>query len=47
MYKQFPTQINFKIFSNLRAKCKLQNKTDYKNYTINTQNSITYNPVLF
>lgn len=46
----FPTSNNYNTFSNLRARCKAQNKIDYNIFiqkTQNSQNSITSNPKLF
>jgi len=47
LYKQSPTQINYNIFSNLRAQCKFQSKTDYTKYITDTQNSLLSNPKQF
>ena len=47
LYKQSPTQINYNIFSNLRAQCKSQSKADYSKYTTDTQNSLLSNPKQF
>lgn len=47
IYEQFPTQINYNTFSNLRAQLKLQNIIDYTNFITKTQNSVASNPDLF
>ncbi|XP_060861783.1 uncharacterized protein LOC132938784 [Metopolophium dirhodum] len=47
VYKQTPTNVNYNIFSNLRAKCKVVNKTDYGNFIQRTQSSIVSNPKRF
>jgi len=47
IYKQSPTNANYNIFSNLRAQCKVVNKTDYGNFIQRTQNSIASNPKRF
>jgi len=36
IYKLHPTQINYDIFSNLRAQCELQSKVDYSKYISDT-----------
>lgn len=43
LYKLSPTQINYNIFSNLCAQCKLQSKADYRKYITGTQNSLSSN----
>ncbi|CAI6372423.1 unnamed protein product [Macrosiphum euphorbiae] len=45
--KQSPTNVNYNIFSNLRAQCKVVNKTDYGNFIQRTQSSIASNPKRF
>lgn len=47
LYKQSPFQINYNIFSNLRAQCKFQSKVDYSKYLTDTQNSLLSNPKQF
>lgn len=47
LYKLSPTQMNYNIFSNLRARCKLQSKMDYSKYITDTQNSLLSNPKQF
>lgn len=47
IYKQTPTNVNYNIFSNLRAQCKFVNKTDYGNFIQRTQSSIASNPKRF
>jgi len=47
IYKQTPTNVNYNIFSNLRAQCKFVNKTDYGNFIKKTQSSIASNPKRF
>jgi len=44
LYKLSPTLINYNIFSNLRAQCKLQSKADYGKYIIDIQKSLLSNP---
>jgi len=44
LYKSSPTQANYNIFSNLRAKCKFHYKLNYSKYIIDTQSSLKSNP---
>lgn len=46
-FKGTLTQINYKAFSKLRAKCKTQSKFDYNNFILTTQNSLSTYPILF
>jgi len=43
LYKLFPTQFKYYIFSNLQAQCKLQFKADYSKYITDTQNYLLSN----
>jgi hypothetical protein len=47
VYKQSSLSHNYNTFSNLRARCKAQNKIDYNIFIRKTQNSITRNPKRF
>jgi len=47
IYKSSPTQTNYNIFSNLRAKCKFHSKLNYSKYIIDTQSSLNSNPKKF
>jgi len=44
LFKSSPSQANYNIFSNLRAKCKFHSKLNYSKYIIDTQNSLKSNP---
>ncbi|KAL5243160.1 hypothetical protein ACI65C_010570 [Semiaphis heraclei] len=47
LYKSTPSQVNYNIFSNLRAKCKFHSKLNYRKYIMDTQNSLKSNPKKF
>jgi len=47
IYKQSPTDVNYNIFSNLSAQCKVVDKTDYSNFIQSTQSLIAFNSKRF